>query len=128
MASRLRELESQFKSILLVCSILDWPWIREAYQLGSTPPEQESFFAPILSFPVDPKNLIFALGELPYITSLYERGRSELLPDDNLSVDGIKEMVLDAREAEREAPQDRRADHPAASVDLFPLRPESFAG
>ena len=55
MASRLHELESQFKSILLVCSILDWPWIREAYQLGSTPPEQESFFAPILSFPVDPQ-------------------------------------------------------------------------
>jgi hypothetical protein len=97
MASRLHELESRFKSILLVCSILDWPWIREAYQTGSLPPEQETFFAPILSFPVDPKNLIFALGELPYITSLYERGRSELLPDDNLSVDGIKEMVLDAR-------------------------------
>ena len=38
------------------------------------------------------------LGELPYITGLYERGRRELTPDDNLSVDGIKEMVLDARE------------------------------
>jgi hypothetical protein len=98
MASRLRELESRYKSILLVCSILDWPWIREAYQAGSPAPEQESFFAPVLSFPVDPKTLIFALGELPYITSLYERGRSELLPDDNLSVDGIKEMVLDARQ------------------------------
>ncbi len=97
MAAKLKELESQYKSILLVCSILDWPWIREAYHTGSPPPEQETFFSPILSFPVDPANLIFALGELPYITSLYERGRSELLPDDNLSVDGIKEMVIDAR-------------------------------
>ena len=69
---------------------------------ATPPPEQESFFAPILTFPVDPKNLIFALGELPYITSLYERGRSELLPDDNLSVDGIKEMVLDARKRLKE--------------------------
>ena len=102
MAARLRELESRFKSILLVCSILDWPWIRDAYRKSTLPPEQESFFAPILTFLVDPKNLIFALGELPYITSLYERGRSELTPDDNLSVDGIKEMVLDARERLKE--------------------------
>jgi hypothetical protein len=97
MASRLRALESRYRSILLVCSMLDWPWIRDAYRNATPPPEQEPFFAPILTFPVDPRNLIFALGELPYITSLYERGRSELLPDDNLSVDGIKEMVLDAR-------------------------------
>jgi hypothetical protein len=102
MASRLKELELQYKSILLVCSILDWPWIREAYQIGTPPPDQETFFSPVLTFPVDPKNLIFALGELPYITSLYERGRSELLPDDNLSVDGIKEMVLDARKRLKE--------------------------
>ncbi len=98
MAARLHELEARYKSILLVCSILDWPWIRDAYKKSTPPPEQESFFAPIQTFPVDPNNLIFALGELPYITSLYERGRSELTPDDNLSVDGIKEMVLDARE------------------------------
>src|SRR6185436_14040384 len=31
MASRLRHLEQRYQSILLVCSILDWPWIREAY-------------------------------------------------------------------------------------------------
>ncbi len=60
--------------------------------------EPESFFSPIATYAVDPKTLIFALGELPYITGLYERGRRELLPDDNLSVDGVKEMVLDARE------------------------------
>src|SRR5262245_20153261 len=27
MAARLRELESRYRSILLVCSVLDWPWI-----------------------------------------------------------------------------------------------------
>ena len=31
MAARLRELEARYRSILLVCSILDWPWIRDAY-------------------------------------------------------------------------------------------------
>ena len=32
MAARLRELETRYRSILFVCSILDWPWIRDAYQ------------------------------------------------------------------------------------------------
>ncbi len=85
-------------SILFVCSILDWPWIRDAYRRRLEPPEPPSFFSPIQTFRVDPRTLIFALGELPYITGLYERGRRELTPDDNLSVDGVKEMVLDARE------------------------------
>src|SRR5262249_11423588 len=29
MAARLRELEMQYRLILFVCSILDWPWIRD---------------------------------------------------------------------------------------------------
>ena len=113
MAARLRELESRHQLILFVCSILDWPWIRDAYQRGLEPPEPESFFSPIQSFPVDPRTLIFALGELPYITGLYERGRRELTPDDNLSVDGVKEMVLDARER-------LRAKHPKVAQRITP--------
>src|SRR5687767_5134098 len=31
MARRLAELEKKHKSILFICSLLDWPWIREAY-------------------------------------------------------------------------------------------------
>ena len=128
MAARLRELESRYRSILFVCSILDWPWIRDAYQRRLEAPEPESFFSPIATYAVDPRTLIFALGELPYITGLYERGRRELLPDDNLSVDGVKEMVLDARERlEGEASQDRAADHAAALVGLFSVRPQPVA-
>jgi hypothetical protein len=102
MAARLRELEARRRSILLVCSILDWPWIRDAYQRRLEPPEPASFFSPITTYRVDPGTLIFMLGELPYITGLYERGRRELTADDNLSVDGVKEMVLDARERLRQ--------------------------
>ena len=88
-----------YRSILLVCSILDWPWIRDAYQRRRRTAASPNRFSPRSQpIAVDPKTLIFALGELPYITGLYERGRRELLPDDNLSVDGVKEMVLDARE------------------------------
>jgi hypothetical protein len=113
MAARLRELEARYRKILLVCSILDWPWIRDAYCRGLPAPEPKSFFSPLLTYSVDPKTLLFALGELPYITNLYERGRRELLPDDNLSVDGIKEMVLDARERLREK-------HPKAAQRITP--------
>ncbi len=113
MAHRLRELESRYRSILLVCSILDWPWIRDAYHRGAVPPEQESFDAPMATFRVDPETLAFVLGELPYITGLYERGRRELTPDDNLSVDGVKEMVLEARER-------LRAKHARAAQRVTP--------
>jgi len=102
MAGRLRELGRRYRSTLLVCSLLDWPWIRDAYQRRTEAEEPEPFFAPIRSYPVDPKTLIFLLGELPYLTGLYERGRRELTPDDNLSVDGVKEMVLHARDRLKE--------------------------
>src|SRR5262249_52015999 len=66
-----------------------------------------------VTYGVDPRTLIFLLGELPYITGLYERGRRELTPDDNLSVDGIKELVLDARER-------LKRDHPRAAERVTP--------
>jgi hypothetical protein len=113
MANRLRALEARYQSILLVCSILDWPWIRDAYWRRIKPPEPETFFSPIATYPVDPRTLTFVLGELPYITGLYERGKSELTPDDNLSVDGVKEMVLDAREQ-------LKKKHPKAAQRVTP--------
>ena len=98
MARRLRELDSRYRLTLFVCSMLDWPWIRDAFHSHLEPPTPDTFFSPMATFGVDPRTLIFLLGELPYITGLYERGRRELTPDDNLSVDGVKELVLDARE------------------------------
>jgi hypothetical protein len=98
MAHRLRELEQRYRSILFVCSLLDWPWVRAAYHDRTPVEEPEPFFAALRTFVVDPKTLIFLLGELPFVTHLYERGRSELTADDNLSVDGVKEMVLAARD------------------------------
>jgi hypothetical protein len=106
MAAMLHELERRYRSILFVCSLLDWPWIRDAYQLRAEPPEPEFIFAPVITHTVDPKTLLFLFGELPFITALYERGRSELLPDDNLSVEGVKELVLHARDRlKRERPK-----------------------
>ena len=75
---------------------------RRLFAASLEPNDTEPFFAPIQTFAVDPKHLIFVLGELPFVTGLYERGRRELTPDDNLSVDGVKEMVLDARDRLKE--------------------------
>jgi hypothetical protein len=113
MAERLRDLEEHHRLILLVCSLLDWPWIRDAYRRRVEKPEPEPFFAPLASFTVDPRTLLFALGELPFITGLYERGRRDLTPDDNLSVDGVKEMVLEARET-------LRRQHPRIAQRITP--------
>ncbi len=97
MAHRLRQLERRHQRILFVCSLADWPWIREAYT-EKTPVDQpfEAEHEPAI-YKVAPENLLFLLGELPFITGLYERARVELDDDENLSVDGVKELLLTSR-------------------------------
>ena len=96
-AARIHELEAQHDSILLVCSLLDWPWIREAYGTGGRLAE-EIEVTDTLSLAVDPRTLAFVLGELPFITGLYETARARLDDDENLSVDGLKELLLETRD------------------------------
>lgn len=98
MARRLRELEERYKRILFICSITDWPWIREAYSEQTETTATDEDVEPTSIFAVTPKTLMFGLGELPYITGLYERARAELEEDENLSIDGVKAMLLSARD------------------------------
>lgn len=111
MAIRLRELEQRHERVLFVTSVLYWPWIREAYQ-GLLQAEQDNRAAELRTpegdavlqpqcFDVDPKTLIFLFDELPFITGLYERARAELEDDENLSIDGVKELLLAARDSYR---------------------------
>jgi hypothetical protein len=97
MARRLRGLEKTHGSILCVCSIVDWPWIRDAYRERREPSASDDLVEETRVYGVEPASLMFLLGELPYITGLYERARAELDDDENLSVDGVKEMLLAAR-------------------------------
>ncbi len=98
MAKELRTLQSNYKNILCLCSLAHWPWLRDAFQNRHESPQQEAFFFPIHSYYVQERSLVFVLGELPFITYQYERSRRELLPDENLSIDGIKELVLESRD------------------------------
>ena len=101
MAHRLRELEKKYKSILLVCSLSDWPWIHDAYIDQQQPLVEDEEVNETSIYSADSETLLFMLGELPYITGLYEAARSELEDDENLSVDGIKELALTARDRYR---------------------------
>ncbi|MEM9645888.1 MAG: hypothetical protein AAF989_12930, partial [Planctomycetota bacterium] len=112
MAAQLAHLEKRHKKILFVTSVLQWPWIREAYRslvgadslVGARSesaaehvlPEPD-FVQPPVTYAIDPRTLAFLFGELPFITGLYERARSELENDDNLQIDGVKELLIAAR-------------------------------
>lgn len=99
MANELHDLSKRHESVLFVCSLLDWPWIRDAYQFvvdrPETPPEP---IMPPRIYGVAERTLTFMLGELPFVTSLYERARAELDDDENLSIDGIKSLLLASRD------------------------------
>lgn len=98
MASRLWDLRSRYRSILLVCSVLDWPWIREAFVEQHTSTVEHETVDNTAIFSVDPKTLLFMMGELPFITGLYERARAKLEDDENLSIDGVKQLLLTSRD------------------------------
>ena len=109
MAMRLQQLQQKHQRVLLVVSVLYWPWIREAYhqltQAGlddrASQPEMpvgDEVLVPQV-YDVSPKSLMFLFDELPFITGLYERARAELEDDENLSIDGVKELLLAARDS-----------------------------
>ncbi len=97
MAWRLRELQRRFRSVLFVCSLLQWPWIRQAFRRTDVRPVEDDPVEAAEILQPSGVSLYFMLGELPYITGLYERARRRLEDDENLSVDGVKEMLLETR-------------------------------
>jgi hypothetical protein len=97
MAFRLHELEFDYESILCLCHVADWPWLRDAYRERRPYTVPESTAASPSLYSVTPSTLYFVLGELPFITELYERRRAELRSDRHLAVDGIKELLIETR-------------------------------
>jgi hypothetical protein len=97
LAFRLHDLELDYRHIVCLCSLMDWPWIRQAYH------DRMPYVAPekVTERPewwnVEPASLYFLLGELPFVTQLYEQRREEARSDTHLSIDGMKELVLEAR-------------------------------
>ena len=98
MAYQLHQLEMDYSKITLVCSILDWPWIKLAYHERSPYPKPFSAQDSPALYGLEPSTLFFALSEFPYITYLYEKNRQELKSDRSVAIDGVKEIMLKARE------------------------------
>ena len=98
MAWQLRQLSVDYKRILFVTSVLDWPWVRESFFDRSLICPEHETVADTNRFQVKPETLYFLLGELPFITNLYERAREELGDDENLGIDGVKELLIAARD------------------------------
>jgi len=97
MAFKLHELELEYKSIVCLCNVQDWPWLRDAYlqRCGYTEPERLD--GPPFLCSVRTSQLYFALCELPFLTELSETRRLEARSDRYLSIDGIKELLLETR-------------------------------
>ena len=82
-----------------LCSILHWPWIREAYTEQLETQIEDDYITETELCEADSRTLMFMLGELPFITGLHERARAELDDDEYLSIDGVKELLLASRDA-----------------------------
>mgnify|MGYP001813669438 FL=1 len=53
-------------------------------------------------YAVKDRTLMFLFGELPFITGLYERARSELEEDEDIQIDGVKELLIAAKDTYRQ--------------------------
>ena len=132
MAGRLRELESRFARIVFVCGLAEWPAVLDAYLSergpghggaeddtdmrdadGSRADGDETADEPSIDtgepvlLGVHERTPAFLLHELPFIAGRYEQARAELLDDESQSVDGVKELLLAARERYQEDLGDR---------------------
>ena len=97
MAFRLHELELYHESILCLCPLEDWPWVRMAYQNRTPYEKPETPTGRPELFSVQKEALYFVLGELPFVTELYETRRREARDDRHLSIDAIKELLMETR-------------------------------
>ena len=102
MAWRLRELEKSHSHVVFVCSILEWPWVREAYYDSADDLPLHDSVDPPRTYSLSPNSLVFLFGELPFITGLYEQARMRLEDDNNLSIDGVKQLLISARSSYRQ--------------------------
>lgn len=98
MAWQLRQLSVDFKKILFVTSILDWPWIRQSFHDRELQCPENEAVEETETYQVQTDSLYFLLGELPFLTGLYENARRELEDDEHLSIDGLKELLIASRE------------------------------
>jgi hypothetical protein len=98
MAYELHRLELEYQRVVCICSMADWPWLCQAYKDRASYVAHAQGVGMVELRRVADEYLYFVLGELPYITYLYEHRRAELVETTSLGIDGVKALLLEARD------------------------------
>lgn len=102
-ARRLRELRKKHSQVTMLTALQEWPWLRDRIKTDQTHPQAANIDSDEIEFQyperfaTDPRTLIFLFGELPYITAFYEHQRKKLDENTQLTIDGVKHLLLSAR-------------------------------
>ena len=113
MAHFLRALDARSKPALFVCGMGHLEGIRRHFEAKTPPPENEGHYTETKLYGVKHDTLAFLLGELPFLTYLWERARAAWDLKDYEETDGVKELLVTAREEfGKSAPKDAEALSP----------------
>jgi hypothetical protein len=104
-ATRLLELKKKYQQVTMLTSLQEWPWLRDRIKTDQARKQRTEPFqtddTESIQYPeryaVDPRTLLFLFGELPYITAFYEHQRKKLDDNTQLTIDGVKHLLLSAR-------------------------------
>ncbi len=109
MAVSLRQLDREKKRTLFVCGLGHLEGIRRHFESSVEPVEEEAYFCEPRLYSVNHDTLYFILGELPYLAHLYEKARASIDNKAYEETDGIKELLVAARDEYR-SEEPRQAD------------------
>lgn len=104
-ATRLLELKKKYQQVTMLTSLQEWPWLRDRIKTDQARKQRTEPFqtddTESIQYPeryaVDPRTLLFLFGELPYVTAFYEHQRKKLDDNTQLTIDGVKHLLLSAR-------------------------------
>jgi len=106
-ALRLRELQTRYPSILALVHLRNVTHIASWFKKAVTNipfPKVESY--EIVSAPVNPDHLYFALGQLPFVTGKYEKERYSIFEEPFDAVVAVKDLFRETRDNYSEEPDD----------------------
>jgi hypothetical protein len=106
MAYQLKRLSALFSKVLFVCGLAHLEGIRHYWNQSKIPIDDLKEIPPPYYqqkiYRIQPDSLYFLNGEIPYLTYLYERSRYALSFEEYDQLDGIKELLVEARNEYRQ--------------------------
>jgi len=98
MGYSLRILEQQKRETLFVCGLGHLEGVKRYFNNPVKPQVPESLYTETKLYSVEHNTLSFLLGELPYLTFLYEKARASIDLKVYEETDGVKELLVAARD------------------------------